>query len=115
MYHVAEATDSKYLLAWFLIRRRRGDYISDLTKRWDSLSEKRCWCPSVLSVTRTITLVVIGLLLWSVFYFEFGEDILPGSQMFSLLVLFISSYVAGCLIELIKLPALLGMLLMGMI
>lgn len=60
-------------------------------------------------------LLLVGGSLWGIVYSVAGSGFMPGSQLFSLAVLFILAYIAGEVVKLIKLPPLLGMLLMGIL
>ena len=72
-----------------------------------------------------LTYSVILVTLWAVSYCVLGQVALPGHQhinvtieggtLFSLLVMFVVSYLAGCCVQLLYLPPLLGMLLTGVL
>lgn len=78
-----------------------------------------CSCTSNFkwsNVSGVISLCLLALVLWAIFFCIFGDEHLGiKSQIFQLSVLFISSKVAGCIIGLIKLPPMIGMLLMGVL
>ncbi|KAK9687709.1 Sodium/hydrogen exchanger family [Popillia japonica] len=65
--------------------------------------------------SNTLTLVLLLLCCWAIGYALFGEVVGIHSQMFSLVVLFITAKIAGYLTSLLKLPPMVGMLLMGVL
>ncbi|PSN37316.1 Sodium/hydrogen exchanger 9B2 [Blattella germanica] len=68
------------------------------------------------SMQRPVALVILALVLWGVaFSLEPKETMPPHGQLFILAVLSISAYIAGYFISFIKLPPLMGMLLMGLL
>lgn len=62
-----------------------------------------------------LCLLLLGLLLWGVTYSVIGEDAAPGGPLFGLASLCIAAHFGGWLISLTTLPALIGMLITGMI
>ena len=85
----------------------------------------RVWCPPQGRTAEVMTYSVILLTLWAVSYCVLGKVALPGHHhinitieggtLFSLLVMFVVSYLAGCCVQLLYLPPLLGMLLTGVL
>ncbi|KAI4466975.1 sodium/hydrogen exchanger family [Holotrichia oblita] len=65
--------------------------------------------------SNTVTLFLLLLCCWAIGYALFGEVVGIHSQMFSLVVLFITAKIAGYLTSLLKLPPMVGMLLMGVL
>lgn len=84
--------------------------------------EPKCWpslfphpyCPSFRHVARILSLLVTVLLFWGVVFAVIGEDAKPGGQLFNIAVLVVSAYLGGWLFRMLTLPALVGMLLVGM-
>jgi len=82
-------------------------------------------CPPRGQVAKVLTLSLILVTLWAVCYCVLGEVAMPGHHhiyvtieggtLFSLLVMFTVSSVAGWLVQWIHLPPLLGMLLTGIL
>ena len=64
-------------------------------------------------VGKGLTLLVLLLLTWGVLVAITGSEALSGGNLFSLLVLFVCSVLAGKGTEMLGLPPLLGMLLVG--
>lgn len=66
-------------------------------------------CPPHGIVGRTLTCLILVLLLWAVLFTITGAEALPGGNLFGLYVLIISSIVLGLLVnKILRLPALLG-------
>ncbi|XP_046988108.1 sodium/hydrogen exchanger 9B2-like, partial [Schistocerca americana] len=70
-------------------------------------------CPSYRRVARLLALAIILLLCWAVAFTVIGRDAAPGGQLFQLAVLALAAHVGGWLATLVRLPALVGMLLVG--
>ncbi|XP_033644443.1 sodium/hydrogen exchanger 9B2-like [Asterias rubens] len=70
-------------------------------------------CPPHGRVSRDVTLVLFVLMSWGVVWGMTGDAALPGGNFFALYVLVICCMVGGILIKLVRLPALLGMLIVG--
>lgn len=60
-------------------------------------------------------LFLLGLLLWGIVYTILGEDAAPGGQLFGLAVLCLAAHFGGWLFSLTTLPALIGMLITGIV
>lgn len=60
-------------------------------------------------------MTLIGLLTWGMTYAILGEDAAPGGQLFGIAGLAILAHLAGWLVTLVNLPALIGMLLTGVV
>lgn len=60
-----------------------------------------------------VTIALGGLLLWTLLFAILGEEVEPGGQLFTMIVLMLLSCLSGWLISLLYLPPLLGMLLCG--
>ena len=81
-----------------------------------SLGERLCYafrCPPHDNVGQALTMFVLLLLAWGALVAITGPHALPGGNLFSLLVLFVCSVIAGKAVEVVGLPPLLGMLLVG--
>ncbi|GLG92554.1 Mitochondrial sodium/hydrogen exchanger NHA2 [Gryllus bimaculatus] len=93
----------------------QNDRCSRLSK-WFSVHlapEALCHTPNFpLTVFSIFTIL---LLLWGTAYTLFQDHVAPSSSLFILFSLFILAYIAGRLIFFLKLPPLLGMLLVGII
>nr|XP_054773886.1 sodium/hydrogen exchanger 9B2-like [Lytechinus pictus] len=73
-------------------------------------------CPPHGTVGRTVTYLILVLLLWAVLFTITGAEALPGGNLFGIYVLVITSIVLGLLVnKILRLPALLGMLAAGFI
>ncbi|GBN34252.1 Sodium/hydrogen exchanger 9B1 [Araneus ventricosus] len=75
-------------------------------KFYNLLPSKR---KAVLTATQTVVLVFLYASLYGIL----GDDALPGSEIFALLLLSVSAHIVGKLVSLIKLPPLIGMLIVG--
>ncbi|XP_033209689.1 sodium/hydrogen exchanger 9B2 isoform X2 [Belonocnema kinseyi] len=73
------------------------------------------FCPTYRKFARILCLFLLGLLLWGIVYSIVGEDAAPGHPLFSLAALCIAAHFGGWLISLTTLPALIGMLITGML
>ncbi|CAL1260984.1 unnamed protein product [Larinioides sclopetarius] len=69
--------------------------------------------PSKRKVVLTATQTVVLFFLYASLYGILGEGALPGSEIFALLLLSVSAHIAGKLVSLVKLPPLIGMLIVG--
>ncbi|XP_071508916.1 sodium/hydrogen exchanger 9B2-like [Diadema antillarum] len=70
-------------------------------------------CPPHGCVSQWMLLLLTVTLTWAVLWSVTGAAALPGGNLFALFVLVVACKVGGALVELIKLPALLGMLIVG--
>ncbi|XP_024086022.1 sodium/hydrogen exchanger 9B2-like isoform X2 [Cimex lectularius] len=57
--------------------------------------------------------VIIGLLIWGILYGVVLDEVAPGGDLFQILVLVVSAYLAGKVVGMCHLPPLLGMLTTG--
>lgn len=73
------------------------------------------YCPSFRHVARILALLVTVGLFWGVVIAVIGVEARPGGQLFNIIVLVISAYLGGWLFRMLTLPALVGMLLVGML
>ncbi|XP_015610282.1 sodium/hydrogen exchanger 9B2 [Cephus cinctus] len=91
----------------------------DNTPSWEPPGWKRAcpqpFCPTYRKFARILCLFLLGLLLWGVTYSIIGDDVAPGGPLFSLATLSIAAHFGGWLFSLTTLPALIGMLLTGLI
>ncbi|XP_025196297.1 sodium/hydrogen exchanger 9B1 isoform X1 [Melanaphis sacchari] len=85
--------------------------------------EPGCWsktcphpyCPSFRHVARILALLVTVSLFWGVVLVVMGSDAKPGGQLFNIAVLVVFAYLGGWVFRMLTLPALVGMLLVGII
>lgn len=59
--------------------------------------------------------ILLGLLIWGVVYAILGDTAAPGGALFGLAALTVAAHFGGWLISLTTLPALIGMLVVGII
>ena len=65
---------------------------------------------------QNITFSVILILIWCLLWSNIGEEALPpNGSLFNVLLLFVCAYILGRLVSVIRLPPLLGMLIIGFI
>lgn len=97
--------------------RCHGDEDGDLS--WEPNGWKRVcpspFCPTYTKFARVLSLFILGLLCWGVIFCIIGEDAAPGGQLFNLAALCIAAHFGGWLVSLTTMPALIGMLLTGLI
>ncbi|XP_066303499.1 sodium/hydrogen exchanger 9B2-like isoform X4 [Branchiostoma lanceolatum] len=72
-------------------------------------------CPPHGRVAQTLTLVMMAVLGWAALWAITKDDALPGGNLFALTVLLVLCVIGGRLIQRIKLPPLLGMLIVGIL
>ncbi|XP_030835794.1 sodium/hydrogen exchanger 9B2 [Strongylocentrotus purpuratus] len=70
-------------------------------------------CPPHGALSRWLTILLLIVLTWVVLWAVTGSEALPGGNLFALFILVVSCKAGGLAIEVIKLPALLGMLVVG--
>jgi len=80
-------------------------------------------CPPHSTLGRLVTYALVALTVWATAYCVLGQVALPGvapivitvhgGSLFALLVLLLVSWVAGWLVQKVRLPPLLGMLITG--
>lgn len=91
----------------------------DDTPSWEPPGwRKACpqpFCPSYRKFARVLCLFLLGLMLWGIVYVIIGEDAAPGGPLFGLAALCIAAHFGGWLFSLTTLPALIGMLITGLI
>ncbi|KYN20400.1 Mitochondrial sodium/hydrogen exchanger NHA2 [Trachymyrmex cornetzi] len=91
----------------------------DDTPSWEPPGwRKACpqpFCPTYRKFARIVCLFLLGLLLWGVIYSIIGNDAAPGGQLFGLAAVCIAAHFGGWLFSLTTLPALIGMLITGLI
>ncbi|XP_008705446.1 sodium/hydrogen exchanger 9B1 isoform X3 [Ursus maritimus] len=81
--------------------------------------EKKCSCPPQGKLNKLITNGVAFFMVWCAAWSFSGPEVLPGGNLFGLLIIFYSAIIGGKLLELIRIPSvphlppLLGMLLAG--
>uniref|UniRef100_A0A7N5JJC2 Solute carrier family 9 member B1 n=1 Tax=Ailuropoda melanoleuca TaxID=9646 RepID=A0A7N5JJC2_AILME len=81
--------------------------------------EKKCSCPPQGKLNKLITNGVAFFMVWCAAWSFSGSEVLPGGNLFGLLIIFYSAIIGGKILELIRIPSvphlppLLGMLLAG--
>ncbi|XP_041485544.1 sodium/hydrogen exchanger 9B2-like isoform X2 [Lytechinus variegatus] len=70
-------------------------------------------CPPHGDLARWLTILLLVVLTWVVLWAVTGSEALPGGNLFALFILVVACKAGGLAIEVIKLPALLGMLIVG--
>ncbi|XP_060581305.1 sodium/hydrogen exchanger 9B2-like [Ruditapes philippinarum] len=81
-----------------------------------TLGEKFCYtfmCPPHGRIAKYIMFVVMFFVSWAVMMSLTGSGGLPGGNFFSLVIMFFACVVGGYLVVYVKLPPLLGMLIIG--
>lgn len=73
------------------------------------------FCPSYRQFARLVALILVGALLWGIVYCIIGDTAAPGGQLFGLAVLCICANFGGWIATILTLPALVGMLLVGIL
>ncbi|XP_063838819.1 sodium/hydrogen exchanger 9B2-like isoform X5 [Ostrinia nubilalis] len=73
-------------------------------------------CPSYRQFAQTLSVFIIGILVWLIVWIVMGDTVAPGGQLFTLAVLTIAAHFGGWLmLKVTTLPALIGMLIVGII
>ncbi|XP_060802236.1 sodium/hydrogen exchanger 9B2 isoform X2 [Amyelois transitella] len=73
-------------------------------------------CPSYRTFAQTVSVLLIGVLVWLTVWIIMGDTAAPGGQLFMFAVLTIAAYFGGwLLVKLTTLPALIGMLIVGIV
>ncbi|XP_068621556.1 sodium/hydrogen exchanger 9B2-like isoform X2 [Battus philenor] len=73
-------------------------------------------CPSYRHFAQTLSVFLIGILVWVVIWIVMGDTAAPGGQLFTLAVLTIAAHFGGWLmVKVTTLPALIGMLIVGIV
>ncbi|KAI5636655.1 sodium/hydrogen exchanger family domain-containing protein [Phthorimaea operculella] len=74
------------------------------------------FCPSFRKTARILTICLIGLIVWLTLWLIMKDPVAPGGQLFMLAVLTLACHLAGWLtFKITTLPALIGMLFMGIL
>ena len=73
------------------------------------------FCPSYRKFARVLCLILLGFLCWGIVYSIIGDDAAPGGPLFGLAALAITAHFVGWLVTLANMPALIGMLLTGIV
>ncbi|XP_046835011.1 uncharacterized protein LOC124431311 isoform X2 [Vespa crabro] len=127
-YTLADENLSRLLVHYLANFVRRGSWLylfcarchgRDDTPSWEPPGWKRAcpqpFCPSYRKFARVLCLFLLGLLVWGIVYSIAGKDAAPGGPLFGLATLCIAAHFGGWLFSLTTLPALIGMLITGMI
>ena len=85
-----------------------------MTRLFQIVIVKSCFITTNKTVNMCVLFAVVSLAFWSIMYLCIGAYALPGGVCFSLFVLVVSCHIVGYLFEKIKIPNLLGMLLVGL-
>ena len=89
------------------------------SKSWEPTHwQKVCpypFCPSYRHFARLLALVLVGFLLWGIVYCILGSTAAPGGQLFGLALLCICANIGGWFATVLTLPALVGMLAVGVL
>ncbi|XP_062524176.1 sodium/hydrogen exchanger 9B2 isoform X2 [Bombyx mori] len=73
-------------------------------------------CPSYRTFAQTLSVLLIGIMVWITIWIVMGETAAPGGQLFTLAVLTIAAYFGGwVMMKVTTLPALIGMLFVGLL
>ncbi|XP_060517632.1 sodium/hydrogen exchanger 9B1-like [Cylas formicarius] len=73
------------------------------------------FCPTFRRFSRVVTLIILGIVSWYVFYTIVGDPVAPQGPIFQLIILVIISKLGGWVISLANLPGLIGMLFTGLL
>ncbi|XP_037084502.1 sodium/hydrogen exchanger 9B2-like [Pollicipes pollicipes] len=74
-----------------------------------------CTCPPWGRLEQLLVAVLVTLALWALAVSLADKEALPGGQIFGVLCVVVLSLAAGWLVERLRLPPLLGMLIMGIV
>ena len=66
-------------------------------------------------INKILIFILLSVFVWLITFILFDKEALPGGAFFSLAVLVFTSHIFGFIFAKIKLPALLGMLIVGII
>nr|CAD7455626.1 unnamed protein product [Timema tahoe] len=103
---------------WFLMCKKCHQDDSTYPSWEPPLYRRMCpspFCPSYRRLARVLSLCLLCLLSWGIVYVILGSTAAPGGQVFNLALLCICAHVGGWLMTLVNLPALVGMLLVGIL
>lgn len=73
------------------------------------------FCPTYRYFARILALFLVGILLWGIVFSILGNTAAPGGQLFGLAVLCICAKFGGWFATIFNLPALVGMLFVGIL
>ena len=74
---------------------------------------KSCFPVNSPTINKIIIFFTISFIVWAFTFLVAGQAALPGGLYFSLIILVICAHILGYLMAMIKIPPLLGMLLVG--
>ncbi|KAJ9599128.1 hypothetical protein L9F63_010396 [Diploptera punctata] len=83
-------------------------------KFWNAMKSHPL-CPSPQRFQRFLALLILIFMIWGSAYSDLGDIAGPQGQLFQIGFLGVTAYIAGYITVLLNLPALLGMLLMGLL
>ncbi|CAG9784496.1 unnamed protein product [Diatraea saccharalis] len=73
-------------------------------------------CPSYRQFAQTLSIFIIGILVWMLVWIIMGDTVAPGGQLFTLAALTIAAHFGGWLmVKVTTLPQLIGMLIVGLV
>lgn len=109
-----------YFRSWWYILCQKCWSKDEGTPSWKpSFWPKLCpqpYCPSYRQFARIVSLTFICFIAWTILYSIVGSTAAPpGGKLFQLILLCICAHLGGWIMSLTTLPALLGMLIMGMV
>ncbi|XP_034231222.1 sodium/hydrogen exchanger 9B2 isoform X2 [Thrips palmi] len=106
--------------SWYLfckkVRKKDEEAAADAWEpaHWQSVCPYP-FCPTYRQFARLVGLTMVVLLLWGSAFAVLGDTLAPGGDLFSLAVLTVAAHFGGWLVSLTTLPALVGMLLVGIL
>ncbi|KAJ8867939.1 hypothetical protein PR048_031748 [Dryococelus australis] len=104
---------------WFVLCKKCRQADSGGVPSWEPpMWERICpapFCPTYRQFARVLALFLVGLLCWGVVFAVLGHTAAPGGQLFSLAALCIAAHFGGWLFSLVNVPALVGMLVVGIL
>ncbi|XP_048509188.1 sodium/hydrogen exchanger 9B2 [Athalia rosae] len=105
--------------SWLYLCCTRCHGVEESAESWEPPGWKRVcpppFCPTYRKFARVLSLFILGLLIWGIVYCIIGDDAAPGGQLFGLATLCIAAHFGGWLFSLTTLPALIGMLMTGIL
>lgn len=106
--------------SWYLfckkVRKKDEEAAADAWEpaHWQSVCPYP-FCPTYRQFARLVGITLVVLLLWGAAFAVLGDTLAPGGDLFNLAVLTIAAHFGGWLMSLATMPALVGMLLVGIL
>lgn len=92
---------------------KQMEHFHNQPKWWPSMCQHRR-CPTFQAVARMVAYILIGLVVWYFLYILVGDTMVPPKgKLFQIIFLTATAMVAGRLVSLTNLPALIGNLFIG--